>query len=118
MSSTSTRFINLPCDYKLQQKRKNVVADYKTYRYQGQAVTNNTPGFNVLPGQVGPMTLSSNFADIDSFLKGTYQNNLENPRTVLKPNIIKNEQLNFFNRSPVYLPQQIDAEICNRPHLI
>jgi hypothetical protein len=115
---SSTRSNNLPCNYKSEQQRKEIVASYQTYRYAGQSYQNNSPGFNVLAGQVGPSTLSRNYADVDSFLKGTYQNNLENPRGPFTPRLIKDEPLNFFNRSPVFLPQPIVNETCNRPHLV
>jgi hypothetical protein len=115
---TSTRNKNLMCDYKLQQKNKEVFANHILYPHFGQATTNHSPGFNVLSGQVGPSTLSSNFADIDSFLKGTYQNNLVDPRPVLKAQLKEQVPLNFFHRSQVFLPEPVDEKSCYRPHLV
>ena len=63
-------------------------------------------------------TLSSNFADIDSFLKGTYQNNLVDPRSVLKAQLKEQVPLNFFHRSQVFLPEPVDEKSCYRPHLV
>ena len=113
----STRFINAPCDYKLQQDRKSNIANYLTYKYSGEAYTNNTPGFNILPGQVGPTSLAYNYADVDSYLKGTYTNNLENPRREFTPRLKKPAQLNFFKTSEVYLPKSLVIENCMRPNL-
>lgn len=111
---SSTRIHNLPCTYKAQEQRKQHVAEHISYKYNGQAYDTKLPGFTVLAGQVGPDQFAYNYANVDSFLKGTYFNNLENPRREFTPRIKCLKTAKFIETEPTYIPEPLVVEKCQR----
>ena len=65
-------------------------------------------------GAMPPDVLSRNYADVDSFLKGTYFNNLENPRENINVKLRNLDSVAFFERPEVFLPDAIEIDK-NRP---
>ena len=102
----STRNINDRGDYAAEQRAYEERRSYALFRNQGngQAFTNHFAGDGLLMGHMGPMALSRNFADIDSYLKGTGSTNLVMPQPTIQPQLKELEPLASADRIPVILP--------------
>ena len=111
---SSTRLHNLPCTYKVQEKSKKKIADHISYKYNGEAYDSRIPGLTVINGQMGPELFSYNRADVDSFLKGTYMNNLENPRREFTPRLKKLGEAKFIDIPKTLIPEPLVVEKCQR----
>ena len=111
---SSTRLHNLPCEYKAQEKGKEHIAQHISYKYNGEAYDSRIPGFTVINGQMGPELFSYNRADVDSYLKGTYTNNLENPRREFTPRLKKLKEAKFIEEPNILIPEPLIIEKCQR----
>jgi hypothetical protein len=102
----STRNKNDRGNYLSEERGREDQRLYSMFRNQGngQAITTNFAGDGLLMGQMGPMALSRNFADIDSFLKGTGSTNLVTPMAEIHPQIKEIESLAIFNKTPLLMP--------------
>lgn len=115
----STRNKNDRGNYKSEERGREDQRIYLMYKNQanGQAVTTNFAGDGLLAGKMGPMNLSRNFADIDSFLKGTGSTNLVNPMNPIEPQIKELESLSFMDRIPLIMPTPLRHDSQQRPLL-
>ena len=83
----------------------------------GQKLHHNNskfPRFGINMGNMPADVLSRNFVDVESFLHGTYFNNLEKPRKSIDVKINDMESVAFFNKDKVYLPEELKIDK-NRP---
>ena len=117
MSSTRNR--NDRGNYRAEEREYEEQRLYSLFRNQGngQAVTNHYAGDGLLGGQMGPLVLSRNFADIDSFLKGTGSTNLVTPQPDIKPQMKELESLSMINKVPLLMPQSLRHIKNQRPLL-
>ena len=92
---------------------------YSMYEHQGngKASTNNYAGDGLLMGRMGPSTLSHNYADIDSYLKGIGSTNLVSPMPEIKPSLKELESLSIINRIPLVMPHPLRIIKHQRPLL-
>lgn len=116
---TSTRNKNDIGNYKAEERGRENQRLYSMYKNQGngQAVTTHFAGDGLLGGQIGPMALSRNFADIDSYLKGTGSTNLVNPMNPIEPQLRELESLSIIDRIPMILPAPLRHDTQQRPLL-
>jgi len=116
---TSTRNKNDRGNYKAEECGREDQRLYLMYQNQGngKAYSNHFAGDGLLPGRMGTMPLSHNFADIDSFLKGTGSTNLVNPMNPIEPQFKTLESLAIIDKIPVILPKPLTHELNQRPLL-
>jgi hypothetical protein len=116
---SSTRNKNDRGNYIAEERGREDQRLYSLYKNQpnGQAVTTNFAGDGLLGGQIGPMALSRNFADIDSFLKGTGSTNLVSPMNPIEPQLRELESLSIIDRIPLIMPRQFRHDSQQRPLL-
>ena len=111
---SSTRLRNAPCQYKQEQEEKSKAFNYVN-NYQKLHHPNSTfPKFGINMGNMPADVLSSNFADVDSFLKGTYFNNLEQPKESFNAKINDVGCSEFFKKPELLMPDNLDVDK-NRP---
>ena len=110
----STRIKNSPNDYRIQNINKKKADKYVNFRQKLHHVNTKFPEFGINMGAMPPDVLSRNYADVDSFLKGTYFNNLENPRENINVKLRNLDSVAFFERPEVFLPDAIEIDK-NRP---
>jgi hypothetical protein len=115
----STRNKNDRGNYKAEERSREDQRLYSMYKNQGngQAITTHYAGDGLLGGRIGPMALSRNFADIDSFLKGTGSTNLVNPMNPIEPQFKELESLSMIDRIPLILPRPLQHDSQQRPLL-
>ena len=58
--------------------------------------------------------LSRNAPDIESVLFGIGSTNLVKPKAAVTPELNRMPHISFFNRLPVYLPEPLVVENCQR----
>jgi hypothetical protein len=115
LQMASTRLRNAPGDYKIQERNKATAREYLAYDYKTNASILPNAGINM--GRIPAYLLSNNQADIDSFLKGTYFNNLEDPRRGFTPRIKKVNEVSYFEKDPVLMPEPLIVERNQRPEI-
>ena len=111
----STRLRNLPGDYKIQERNKATAREWLAYDYKTNSSILPNAGINM--GRMPASNLSNNQADIDSFLKGTYFNNLDDPRRGFTPRIKKVREVSYFEKDPIIMPEQLIVERNQRPEI-
>ena len=104
---SSTRIKNSPNDYRIQNSNKKKADRYVNFRQKLHHPDTKFPEFGINMGAMPSDVLSRNFADVDSFLKGTYFNNLEKPRENINVKIRDMDSVAFFERPEVFLPDEI-----------
>ena len=102
----STRNINYPGNYCLEQKQFSDSAQYTLYPHSqyGSAYDTMMPGNGVNPGQIPWNQLSNNAVQIESFLFGINSTNLVNPAPALTPELKCLQTANVFKTSNVIMP--------------
>ena len=100
----STRNINTPGDYCLQQREFKQSANYTLYpnSQYGAAYNTRLPGNGLLPAQIPWNKMSYNAPDIESFLLGINSTNLVNPAPCFVPELAKLNSSTLFPIS-IYL---------------
>ena len=113
----STRNLNTPGNYNLEQRQYRDMETYTLYPNSQYGAAYNTmlPGNGVNPGQVPWNKLSNNAVQIESFLFGINSTNLVQPQAPLVPELKKLEPANFFERTPVFIPEPLVVEKSQRP---
>lgn len=113
----STRNNNTPGNYCLQQKQFAQNTQYTLYpnSQYGNAYDTKLPGIGVNPGQIPWNQLSYNPVEIESSLFGINSTNLVNPQSVVQPELRKLTSANFFEKSPIILPNPLVVEKNQRP---
>jgi hypothetical protein len=113
---SSTRNINTPGNYKLEQKTYHQSEKYTLYpnSSSGEAYNQKLAGIGLLPGQVPWTQLSNNPVNTESFLFGINSSNLVNPAPpfVSEPKPITYS--NLYQPKPTYMPLPLVIER-NRP---
>jgi len=116
----STRNINYPGNYCLEQKQYSDSARYTLYpnSQYGAAYDTMMPGNGVNPGQIPGNQLSNNAVQIESFLFGINSTNLVDPKPhYIEPELKNLGTVNFFERSPrIMVPQPLVIEKNQRPY--
>ena len=113
----STRNLNTPENYCLEQKKYKDFENYTLYANSqyGAAYSTHLPGNGVNPGQVPWNQLSNNAVQIESFLFGINSTNLVNPMAPITPDIKPLCVLNFFESAPVLIPDPLAVQKSQRP---
>ena len=113
----STRNINTPGDYCLQQREFKQSAGYTLYpnSQYGAAYNTQFAGNGLLPAQIPWNKLSHNAADTESFLFGINSTNLVNPAPCFHPEIKKLSSANIYEKSPTLIPEPLVIPKGQRP---
>jgi hypothetical protein len=115
----STRNINTPGNYCLENRTYKEAEKYTTYKYSqyGEAYNSQLPGLGLLPGQMSWNQLSNNPADIESFLFGINSTDLtkSQPTPCFTPSLKYLTSANIYTAPPVYLPEKLIVSTKNRP---
>ena len=113
----STRNINTPGDYCLQQrdfKQSEIYTLYPNSQY-GAAYNTRLAGNGLNPGQIPGNKLSYNAPDIESFLFGINSTNLVNPAPCFHPELAKLESVNIFKKDATFIPEPLVIRKDQRP---
>jgi hypothetical protein len=113
----STRNINTPGDFRLEQRDNKRNANYTLFpnSQYGVAYDTKLPGNGLLPGQISWNKLSYNPADIESFLFGINSTNLVNPAPCFVPELSEIDSVNIYERRPIFIPEPLVIEKNQRP---
>jgi len=113
----STRNINTPGNYYLEQRQFQNSEMYKLYKNSqyGEAWCTNLCGNGLLPGQLPREQLSNNPIQIESFLFGINSTNLVNPQSPLLAELKTLQDVNIYNKQPTIMPLPLVVEK-NRPY--
>jgi hypothetical protein len=113
----STRNINTPGNYCLEQKQYKNSENYTLYTNSqyGSAYNTKLPGNGLLAGQIPWNKLSYNSSDIESFLFGINSTNLVNPSPCFVPEFTKLQFVNIYDKTPIYIPEPLVIEKNQRP---
>jgi hypothetical protein len=87
---------------------------YVNFNQKTHHIESKFPTSGINMGKMPADVLSRNFIDVESFLHGTYFNNLENPRKSIDVKIKDMESVAFFKKDKVYLPEKLVMDK-NRP---
>lgn len=113
---SSTRNINTPGNYKLEENKNYQYEKYNLYQNSsyGEAYNQQLAGIGLLPGKVPWTQLSNNPVNTESFLFGINSTNLVNPSPIFvaEPKPIMYE--NLYQPKPTYMPLPLVIER-NRP---
>ena len=113
----STRNINTPSDYCLQQKSYRKALHYDLYKYSqyGETTKPSIPCVGYMPSHMPWNTLSKNPVEIESALFGINSTNLVNPQPSVKPQLNTIPMQSFFQRTPMIMPKPLVMEHNQRP---
>jgi hypothetical protein len=113
----STRNINTPGNYNLEQREYKQSENYTLYpnSQYGAAYNTRLPGNGLLPAQIPWNKLSYNAADTESFLFGINSTNLVNPAPCFKPEIANLQSTNIYDKGPTFIPEPLVIEKNQRP---
>jgi hypothetical protein len=113
MASTVNK--NTPGNYAAEQTLFKEHLDYQQYAPYGKTETTYFPGTGLLPGKVFHDNFSTNFIEVEGFLRGTGMTNLVNPKSDVKPDLIDMKSLAIHETLPVILPRNLIVEKDQRP---
>jgi len=113
MASTVNK--NTPGDYAAEQLLFKEHLDYQQYAPYGKTETTYFPGTGLLPGKVFHDNFSTNFIEVEGFLRGTGMTNLVNPKSDVKPDSINMKSLAIHETLPVIIPKNLVVEKDQRP---
>jgi hypothetical protein len=113
----STRNINTPGNYNLEQREFKQSETYTLYpnSQYGAAYNTRLPGNGLLPAQIPWNKMSYNAPDIGSFLLGINSTNLVNPAPCFVPELAKLNSANIYEKGPVFIPEPLVIEKNQRP---
>ena len=113
----STRNINTPGNYNLEQREYKQSETYTLYpnSQYGAAYNTRLPGNGLLPAQIPWNKMSYNAPDIESFLLGINSTNLVNPAPCFVPELAKLNSANIYEKGPVFIPEPLVIEKNQRP---
>jgi hypothetical protein len=112
----STRNINTPGNYKLEENQYYQSERYNLYKNSssGEAYTQHLAGVGLLPGQVSWNQLTNNPVNTESFLFGINSTNLVNPAPIFVSDAKPITYTNLYQPNPTYMPIPLVIER-NRP---
>jgi hypothetical protein len=110
MASTHNK--NSKNNYNIEKNRNIRHCDYKLYENSSYGKATNTylPDFGLKPGQLPREELHHDPINVESDLFGIGSTNLENPKTMTNPEKIHLQNINFFDRPNVILPEPLVME--------
>jgi len=113
----STRNINTPGNYYLEQKEFKQSENYTLYENSqyGSAYNTKLPGLGLLPAQIPWNKLSYNASDTESFLFGINSTNLVSPAKCFTPEIVKLCVSNIYEKNTILIPEPLVIENNQRP---
>ena len=113
----STRNKNTLGNYYLEQRQYQHSGNYTSYpnSQYGAAYNTRLPGNGLMPAQIPWNKLSYNAADTESFLFGINSTNLVNPAKNLTPQLIKLDTQHLYEKTTIYIPEQLVIEKSQRP---
>lgn len=113
----STRNINTPEDYCLQQRSYGQSYGYNTYEnsFVGRAYHTAIPCLGITPNHMPRDTLSNNPVEIESSLFGIGSANLVQPQAPVKPELKRIPEISFFTTTPVIMPEEFSILNNQRP---
>ena len=111
----STRNINMPSDYCLQQRAYRLASGYELYPYKRLAYHTRLPCFGINMGQMPNTTLSCNATNTESFLYGIGATNLVKPQKSFTAQLKCIPGIAFFQRPEAFLPVPLVVPKCQRP---
>ena len=112
----STRRINNPADYQIEQLSNNNNINYLTTKDYGIPKGTYLPGNGLLQGKVAGENISSNSTDIESSLFGIGSTNLVEPTPDVVPNIYPVRSLNICDRKNIIIPRPLVIDSNQRPN--
>lgn len=115
----TTRSINMPTEYCLEQRENQLVEQNTLQRYRKYAnPTNNIPCFGVNVGHMPREVLSNNPIEIENGLFGiNTPANLVSYKRPFTPRLKKLPCISFFERPQLIMPDPFITEINQRPHI-
>ena len=113
----STRNINTPSDYCLQQRSYADSLKHNTYEYSyaGRAYDPAIPCVGITPSHMSRDTLSNNAIEIESALWGINSVNLVSPQAPVTPELKHVKEISFFTRTPLIMPEEFKIMKDQRP---
>jgi hypothetical protein len=111
----STRSKNNKGDYALKQAEHENMFSNRLYEHNAYPSQSHLPGDGLLQGQMGPMKLAQNFADVESFLRGTGSVDLVNDRKQIVPILNNLQSVSIIDKTTVHIPEPLVVEHGQRP---
>ena len=113
----STRNINTPGNYNLEQREFKQSETYTLYpnSQYGAAYNTRLPGNGLLPAQIPWNKMSYNAPDIESFLLGINSTNLVTPAPCFVPELANLDSTNIYEKGPTLMPEPLVVEKSQRP---
>lgn len=111
----STRNRNMENEYCLEQKENKHIMDNRVYVHRTYAFDTRMPCAGINVGYRPNDVLSANATDIESQLYGINSTNLVQKKSPLVPHLKKHQDIAFFERRPVYIPEPLVIENNQRP---
>jgi len=113
----STRNINTPGNYCLEERQYQHAQHYVLYKNSayGEAHDTKNPGLGLNPAQIPWNKMSQNSADIESFLFGINSTNLVKPEQPLTAKLIHLPSENLFEQGKVCIPNPLYIQKNQRP---
>tara|TARA_B100000886_G_scaffold340512_2_gene310687 strand:+ start:24482 stop:24835 length:354 start_codon:yes stop_codon:yes gene_type:complete len=114
----STRNKNTANNYCIQQREFSDNYKYNTnvHSQWGEAYTTNLPTYGLNPPSIPRNKLCNNSVEVESFLFGINSTNLVKPRPPVKPSINHLDNLTFFEKLPLQLPEPLVIKHNQRPN--
>jgi hypothetical protein len=115
----STRNLNTPGDYKMEQKSFKDKMDYLTDKNNNYGTPKDIyfAGNGLLMGRIASESLSNNYCDVESFLRGIGSTNLVDPVSEVKPEIRPYQSLSIMNRVSMIMPEPLTVMKNQRPYM-
>jgi hypothetical protein len=113
----STRNINTPGNYNLEQRNFALAREYETFSNSqyGSAYRPAFPELGIIPSHMPRETFSRNPIETESFLFGINSTNLVTPQAEIKPDLKTIPVISFFERIPLCMPLPLVIENKQRP---
>lgn len=102
----ATRNKNTQCNYNLEQIQKGIMRDWFVYpnSSSGAAYDTKLPGYGFNHGKISSTVLSTNAADIESYLFGINSTNLVNPQAPVVPQLNTLDSVSLFPKPTTIMP--------------
>lgn len=114
----STRNINTKNNYCIQQRQfqNNYVYNSNLHSQWGEAYTTNLPTYGLNPPKIPRNKLSQNPIEVESYLFGINSTNLVKPMAPVNPKINELQDLTFFGKLPLFVPEPLVIRNNERPN--
>jgi len=113
----STRSINNPANYYLEQKQNRLTTNYRLYENSsnGEAFNPAIPTLGYTPSHMNRNVFSNNPIEIESYLFGINANNLVNPQRPVIPQLKDIQFKKYFDTIPLIMPNPLFLQKNQRP---